>query len=72
VPISAILKELDIQFVLGYLSEDFDIVLDAIAKKTINAMPMVSDIVGFDELPAAFEALRRPKGQIKVLIRPGV
>ena len=72
VPISAILKELDIQFVLGYLSEDFDIVLDAIAKKTINAMPLVSDIVGFDELPAAFEALRRPKGQIKVLIRPGV
>lgn len=71
VPISAILKELNIQFVLGYVSEDFEIVLDAIAKKTINAMPMVSDIVGFDELPAAFEALRRPKGQIKVLIRPG-
>jgi len=47
-------------------------VLDAIARKIINAMPMVSDIVGFDELPAAFEALRRPKGQIKVLIRPGV
>jgi (R,R)-butanediol dehydrogenase/meso-butanediol dehydrogenase/diacetyl reductase len=71
VPISAILKELNIQFVLGYLSEDFEIVLDAIAKKTINAMPMVSDIVGFDELPAAFETLRRPKDQIKVLIRPG-
>ena len=71
VPISAILKELDIQFVLGYLSEDFEIVLDAIARKAINAKPLISDIIGLNELPAAFEALRKPKSQIKVLIRPG-
>jgi threonine dehydrogenase-like Zn-dependent dehydrogenase len=31
---------------------------------------MISDIVAMDELPAAFEALRKPKRQIKVLIRP--
>jgi (R,R)-butanediol dehydrogenase/meso-butanediol dehydrogenase/diacetyl reductase len=70
VPISAILKELDIQFVLGYVDEEFAIVLDALAKKNINANAMISDIVGFDELPAVFEALRKPKSQIKVLIRP--
>jgi threonine dehydrogenase-like Zn-dependent dehydrogenase len=70
VPISAILKELDIQFVLGYVDEEFAIALDALAKKTINAKPMISDIVGFEELPAVFEALRKPKSQIKVLIRP--
>lgn len=71
VPISAILKEIDIQFVLGYIDEEFEIVLDALAKKTVNATPMISDIVGLDQLPATFEALRRPKSQIKVLIRPG-
>jgi threonine dehydrogenase-like Zn-dependent dehydrogenase len=70
VPISGILKEVDIQFVLGYVDEDFGIVLDALAKKTFDAKPMVSDVVGFAELPAAFEALRKPKQQIKVLIRP--
>jgi (R,R)-butanediol dehydrogenase/meso-butanediol dehydrogenase/diacetyl reductase len=72
VPISAILKELDIQFVLGYIDEDFAIVLDTLAKKTINATPMISDVVDLAELPAAFEALRKPKSQIKVLIRPGI
>jgi threonine dehydrogenase-like Zn-dependent dehydrogenase len=71
VPIWAILKELDIQFILGYVDEEFEIVLDALAKKKINAAPMISDIVGLAELPAAFEALRKPKSQIKVLIRPG-
>jgi threonine dehydrogenase-like Zn-dependent dehydrogenase len=70
VPISAILKELDIQFVLGYIDEDFAIVLDALAKKSINAKAMISDIVGLGELPSAFEALRKPQSQIKVLIRP--
>lgn len=70
VPISAILKELQLQFVLGYVDEDFAIVLDTLAQGRIAARELISDSVTLDELPAAFEALRRPAGQVKVLIRP--
>lgn len=71
VPISAILKELSIQFVLGYVDEDFEIVLDSLASGAINARPMISQRVTLADLPDAFEALRRPTTQVKVLIDPG-
>jgi (R,R)-butanediol dehydrogenase/meso-butanediol dehydrogenase/diacetyl reductase len=71
VPISGILKEIDLQFILGYVDEDFALVLDALAAGRIDAAPMVTDEVTLDQLPAAFEALRHPSTQVKVLIRPG-
>ncbi len=71
VPITGILKEIDLQFVLGYVDEDFGLVLDALARGAIDAKPMISDIVTLDALPEAFEALRNPTTQVKVLIRPG-
>jgi (R,R)-butanediol dehydrogenase/meso-butanediol dehydrogenase/diacetyl reductase len=71
VPISGILKEIDLQFVLGYLEEDFGLVLDALARGAVDARPMISDVVTLDALPGAFEALRTPSTQVKVLIRPG-
>ncbi|MFN3642868.1 MAG: zinc-binding dehydrogenase [Gemmobacter sp.] len=71
VPISGILKEIDLQFILGYHDEDFAIVLDALASGRIDAAPMVTDVVGLEDLPEAFEALRSPTTQVKVLIRPG-
>lgn len=71
VPISGILKEIDLQFVLGYVDEDFALVLDALAAGRIDPAPMITDEVTLDELPAAFEALRHPSTQVKVLVRPG-
>jgi (R,R)-butanediol dehydrogenase/meso-butanediol dehydrogenase/diacetyl reductase len=70
IPISAILKELRVQFILGYVDRDFPKVLDFLGQGLIDAKRMLTDNVGFDRLPKAFEALRKPSGQIKVLVRP--
>ncbi|MFP4238120.1 MAG: zinc-binding dehydrogenase [Rhodosalinus sp.] len=70
IPIAAILKELRLQFVLGYVESDFARVLDYLGQGRIRADGMVTDRVTLDELPAAFEALRHPDRQIKVMVRP--
>lgn len=71
IPITAILKELRLQFVLGYVESDFARVLDLLGQGRIAADGMVTDRVTMKELPDAFEALRHPDRQIKVMIRPG-
>jgi 2-desacetyl-2-hydroxyethyl bacteriochlorophyllide A dehydrogenase len=67
-PLIGIMKELEVQFVLAYRAADFDYVIAMIASDRIDVDHMVTDIVGFDELPAAFEALRRPTHQCKVML----
>lgn len=70
IPISAILKELRVQFVLGYVEEDFAKVLDFLQAGKIKAAAMVTDRVTLGQLPDAFEGLRQPGSQIKMMILP--
>jgi len=44
-------------------------VIAMIASDRVDVAHMVTDIVGFDELPAAFEALRHPTHQCKVMLQ---
>ncbi len=67
-PLIGILKELELQFVLGYRPADFDYVIAMIAADRIDVGHMVTDIVDLDGLPAAFEALRKPSHQCKVML----
>lgn len=67
-PLMGIVKELEIQFVLGYRPDDFDYVIAMIAGDRIDVGHMVTDIVDLDALPAAFEALRKPSHQCKVML----
>ena len=67
-PLMGIMKELEIQFVLGYRPADFDYVIAMIASDRIDVAHMVTDIVDLDGLPAAFEALRKPSHQCKVML----
>ncbi len=67
-PIIGIVKELTIQFVLGYRPPDFDYVIEMIAKDRIDVAGMITDRISLDELPAAFEALRNPTTQCKVMV----
>lgn len=67
-PLIGILKELEVQFVLGYRPADFDYVIAMIATDRIDVGHMVTDIVDLAGLPAAFEALRKPSHQCKVLL----
>ncbi|WP_245624481.1 zinc-binding dehydrogenase [Belnapia moabensis] len=67
-PRRAVIKELRLQFVLGYVPEDFALALDLL--RTKGAAAMISRVIGFTELPDAFEALRRPNPYNKVLLDP--
>ena len=67
-PMMGIVKELTLQFVLGYRPADFDYVIEMIAKDRIDVGHMVTDRVTLDQLPGAFEALRKPTTQCKVMV----
>ena len=69
-PISAIFKEANIQYVLGYGRPDWRLVLDLLDSGRVDPKPMITDVIGLDELPSTFEALRKPTTQIKVMVRP--
>lgn len=67
-PLMGVVKELNLQFVLGYRAADFDYVIAMIASDRIDVSEMVTDVVDLDTLPGAFEALRHPTHQCKVLL----
>jgi (R,R)-butanediol dehydrogenase/meso-butanediol dehydrogenase/diacetyl reductase len=67
-PLIGIMKELNLQFVLGYRPADFDYVIAMIASDRIDVSHMITDIVDLDGLPSAFEALRKPSHQCKVML----
>jgi (R,R)-butanediol dehydrogenase/meso-butanediol dehydrogenase/diacetyl reductase len=69
-PVAALAKEVTIRFGQCYTERDFEAVIDAIAGGKVNPQPIHTSTVTLDELPAAFEGLRQPSSQCKVLIRP--
>jgi (R,R)-butanediol dehydrogenase / meso-butanediol dehydrogenase / diacetyl reductase len=69
-PRVGIRKELSLQFVLGYTRAEFALVLDLLAAGRLAPASMITGVIGLDEVPAVFEALRRPGPHAKVLIDP--
>ena len=67
-PLMGIVKELELQFVLGYRPADFDYVISMIASDRVDVAHMITDVVDLDALPGAFEALRKPMHQCKVML----
>lgn len=70
VPVLAVVKELSFQFVVAYLKSDFAFSLDMLASGRVQSSPMVTDRVRFDTFSEAFEALKHPTTQCKVLLDP--
>jgi len=68
----AIRKELSLRFVLAYDRADFARVLRHVEAGEIRVADFVTGTIGLDALPAAFEALRQPGSQMKVLVDPAV
>ena len=68
-PFLALVKELQFQFAIAYTRDDFETVIAMLAQGRIDASEMVTDIVSLEEMPEAFEALRTPSHQCKVLTR---
>lgn len=69
-PAQAIVKEIDLNFAFVYRKKHFEIVLDMLAANRVDAEGLITDRVGFDDFSTAFEALKRPTGQIKVVLEP--
>jgi (R,R)-butanediol dehydrogenase/meso-butanediol dehydrogenase/diacetyl reductase len=67
-PVLAILKEIRLSFVLGYSIDDCRFTLEMMSAGRIDPRAMITDHVSLDALPDAFEALRRPTHQCKVMV----
>ncbi|MFP6808224.1 MAG: zinc-binding dehydrogenase [Pseudomonadales bacterium] len=68
VPLIAFIKELRIQWAVGYDKEDFEFAIEMMVAGRINAEAMVTDVVKLEQVPKIFEALRQPTSQCKVII----
>jgi (R,R)-butanediol dehydrogenase/meso-butanediol dehydrogenase/diacetyl reductase len=69
-PLTALMKEVNVQFSQCYTEANFAAVITAIARGEVMPAPMHTDTVGFAALPAAFEALRASPRGCKVLLDP--
>lgn len=68
-PFFGLIKELRIQFAIAYTRDDFETCMAMLAEGRVDISPMVTDVVSLEELPQAFEDLRTPGHQCKVLTR---
>ncbi len=69
-PGRAIVKELDVSFAFVYRKRDFEIVVDMLGNGRIAPGRFISDRVDFDAFSDAFEALKKPSDQVKVMLTP--
>jgi threonine dehydrogenase-like Zn-dependent dehydrogenase len=69
-PAKALTKELELSFAFIYRKRDFEIVIDLLGRERLDPRGMVTGRVRFDTFCDAFEALKRPSDQIKVMLEP--
>ena len=69
-PVLCTLKKLELIFPYGYNLADYETIIELISQGRIDPKPLISHIVGLDEVPEIFEALRSATDHIKVLIDP--
>ncbi len=70
-PFVALSKEVNLLFsVFFHQRNEFGVALDALAGGPFAPQALITDRIGFSELPQIFESLRRRTTQCKVLIKP--
>ena len=67
-PLTCILKEISIDFIVGYTHGEFKETVDALASKRIDPRAMITDIIKVDQVPEMFEALKSPGSRAKVMV----
>lgn len=70
IPAAAMGKELTMRFALSYHKEDFEFIAGLMASDRVNVESMCTDTVTFESFSEAFENLRQPNDQCKVLLAP--
>ena len=69
-PAQAMFKQVRIQGSMVYSLREFETVAQVLDAGHVEPRTMITDTVGYAKLPEAFEALRRPSRQCKVMIDP--
>jgi (R,R)-butanediol dehydrogenase/meso-butanediol dehydrogenase/diacetyl reductase len=69
-PALAMFKQVRIQGSMVYSLGEYQTVADSFEAGRIEPRAMITDRVGYAELPDSFEALRKPSHQCKVMIDP--
>ena len=70
-PFQLVSKEQRLQASAFYEVREFELAADVLEKDADTPRAMVTDIVGLDDMPPMFEALRQRSTQCKVLVNPG-
>jgi threonine dehydrogenase-like Zn-dependent dehydrogenase len=69
-PMFGIVKELAVQFVLGYTPDEFAHSLHLLAEGEVDAKALVTGKVGLDGVKGAFAELGNPERHTKILVEP--
>ena len=69
-PVMAVVKEIELRFVVAYRRADFEVSIEMIDRGRIPGREMVTDVVDLAAFPSAFEALKKPTTQCKVILEP--
>lgn len=69
-PLFGIVKELSLQFVLGYTPEEFARCLRLLAEGRVEADALITGKVGLAGVKGAFEELANPERHTKILVEP--
>jgi threonine dehydrogenase-like Zn-dependent dehydrogenase len=69
-PFFGIVKQLNLQFVLGYSGEEFATSLRYIAEGRLDVTPLITGHVGLDGVKSAFAELANPERHAKVIVEP--
>jgi len=69
-PITAIAKELNVQFVLGYTPAEFSETLRRIAEGVYDVTPLITGRVGMSGVSSAFVELEKPDLHAKIMLDP--
>jgi threonine dehydrogenase-like Zn-dependent dehydrogenase len=69
-PFFGIVKQLNVQFVLGYTAQEFAESLHHIAEGNVDVAPLVTGTVGLDGVSGAFDELANPERHAKIIVDP--
>jgi threonine dehydrogenase-like Zn-dependent dehydrogenase len=69
-PMFGIVKELSVQFVLGYTPDEFARSLRLLAEGAVDAEALITGKVGLDGVKGAFAELGNPERHTKILVEP--
>jgi threonine dehydrogenase-like Zn-dependent dehydrogenase len=70
VPVTAITKQLNVQFAIGYTAAEFAQSLGHLADGRIDASAWITGKAGLDDALTAFADLKHPEHHVKILIEP--